>query len=189
MDGWHAGRALEIAVAAPDDRCMTRSFLIRDARLPEEKPQLCAFIDALQLFEHAFEPDRRLDARIAEEYFDAMVPHALAYNGRVLVAEAPADAPTGGLIGWAVVHEDMNEIFVEERERLQGYVSELFVAEAARGTGVGRALLEACEDWARSRKLAVMTIGALSANARAVGVYGRAGFEPYTVRLRKYLRD
>jgi GNAT superfamily N-acetyltransferase len=164
---------------------MTRSFHIRDARLPDEKPQLCAFIDALQRFEHEFEPDRRLDARVGEEYFDAMVPHALAHNGRVLVAETPTD----GLVGWAVVHEDMNEIFVEERERLQGYVSELFVIEAARGTGVGRALLDACEDWARARKLSVMTIGALSANARAVRVYGRAGFAPYTVRLRKYLHD
>jgi len=35
----------------------------------------------------------------------------------------------------------------------------------------------------------VMTIGALSANTRAIKVYGRAGFAPYTVRLRKYLRD
>jgi GNAT superfamily N-acetyltransferase len=163
---------------------MTRSVLIRDARLPEEKPQLCAFIDALQRFEHPLEPDRRLDARVGEEYFDALVPHALARHGRILVAEMPPD----GLVGWAVVHEDMNEIFVAERERLHGYVSELFVAEAARGAGVGRALLDACDDWARTRKLAVMMIGVLPGNARAARVYGQAGFAPYALRLRKYLR-
>ena len=163
---------------------MTRSFLIRDARLPDEKPQLCAFIDALQRFEHPIEPDRRLDARVGEEYFDVLVPHALAHHGRVLVAETQ-----DGLVGWAVVHEDMNETFVEERERLHGYVSELFVAEAARGLGVGRALLAACDDWARARKLTVMMIGVLPGNRRAAGIYVQAGFSPYALRLRKYLGD
>ena len=164
---------------------MPLSFRIRDAKLPDERPILLGFIMGSQEFEHAIEPDRRLDDRVAEDYYAELVPRALERNGRVLVAEAS----DGGLIGWVVVHEQDNELFVVEDERLYGYVSELFVTEAARGLGAGRALLAACDDWARSRKLKVMMIGVLAGNRRAAEIYAQAGFEPYALQLRKYLGD
>jgi GNAT superfamily N-acetyltransferase len=162
---------------------MTLAFRIRDAKLPDERPRLLEFIMGSQAFEHAIEPDRRLDARVADDYYAELVPRALKRNGRILVADAARE----GLVGWAVVHEQENEVFVVEDERLYGYVSELFVAETARGIGVGRALLAACDDWGRERKLKLMMIGVLAGNRRAAEIYAQAGFAPYALQLRKYL--
>lgn len=54
-------------------------------------------------------------------------------------------------------------------------VSTLFVAEAARGAGVGRRLLEVAVSWARARgRLPVLDVVPL--NAAAVGVYRRGGW-------------
>jgi GNAT superfamily N-acetyltransferase len=87
-----------------------------------------------------------------------------------------------------VVHEDDDDIYVVETERRFAYVSELFVTEEARGTGAGKALLDACEAWARGRGMTVMQIGVLPANVRAEAVYRRAGYDSYAMQMRKYLR-
>jgi GNAT superfamily N-acetyltransferase len=162
---------------------MPAEFRIRDANLPEERRQLARFIDALQHFEKAFEPDRRIDETIGEEYFDALMGFLRAGEGHALVA----DAGDAGLLGWAVVFEEQSRIFVVEEERRYGLISELFVVDSARGKGVGRALIDACEDWARTRGLSVMMIGAHAGNTRAARIYTGAGFAPYTMQLRKYL--
>ena len=57
-----------------------------------------------------------------------------------------------------------------------------------RGRGIGRALISACEDWARGRGLKVMMIGVLARNPRAHAIYRGAGFTDYATLLRKYLR-
>jgi GNAT superfamily N-acetyltransferase len=158
-------------------------FAIRDARLPEERPALLDFILGLQYFESTFEPDRRLDASVSTEYFDKIEKDVLKGHGRILVAEDGA----GRLLGWAVVHEDDNDIYVLEEERKYGYISELFLIEEARGMGVGRALIAACERWTREHGLKVMMIGVLPGNTRAKKVYEDAGFSTYALILRKYL--
>lgn len=161
---------------------MALAFHIRDARLPDETPQLLPFIMGSQHFEHAIEPDRRLDDAVAREHFDLLVPLTFRRNGRVLVADEGAR-----LLGWGVVHEDDNDVYVLEDERRHGYIAELFVVEESRGQGVGRALIAACEDWARERKLKALMIGVLPGNTRAARIYDSAGFSPYALRLRKYL--
>ena len=104
-------------------------------------------------------------------------------NGRVLVAEGNE----GRLLGWGVAFVVEGEIFIVPEERTFGYISELFVIEAMRGQGVGRALIQACEAWARSLGLRVLRIGVLAGNERAAAIYQRAGFAPYAMNLRKYL--
>ncbi len=55
---------------------------------------------------------------------------------------------------------------------------DLFVAEEARGRGLGRALLEGVADEARKLGAAKVTLEVLVGNARARGVYDAAGFLP-----------
>jgi GNAT superfamily N-acetyltransferase len=156
---------------------------IRDARLPEERPQLCEFILGSQRFEHAFEPNRRLDPPVGAEYFAVLEEEVRSKGGKMLVAARDGEP----LLGWAVVHFLEDDVFVSAGERKYAYLSELYVAESERGKGVGRALIEACEDWARGQGLHVMQIGVLPDNRRAATIYEQAGFAPYGVRLRKYL--
>jgi GNAT superfamily N-acetyltransferase len=66
-------------------------------------------------------------------------------------------------------------------------VAELFVEASARGQGYGRALIAACENWSRSRGMAVLIIGVLVGNGKAAAVYQRDGFAPYNLFMRKYL--
>jgi GNAT superfamily N-acetyltransferase len=89
--------------------------------------------------------------------------------------------------GWAFAHDTPGHLFVVEPERRHGSLAELFVAPQARGKGHGRALIGACEDWARSRGHKLLTLGVLVKNARAIRSYEGAGYTPYTMILRRYL--
>jgi len=153
---------------------------IRQARLPDDKPVLLAFIDGLQRYEAEFESDRRLDAAYAEDQFAHLMKKAA--TGAVFVAEWG-----GRPVGWVVVYEDEAPPYVIEAERRAAFISELYVDQSARGQGAGRALMGACEDWARGKGLAIIQIGHLAANARASKVYEEAGFAPYVVLRRKRL--
>ena len=156
---------------------------IREARLAQDKPAILEFIYALQLYEHAFEANRRADPQMAEDHYAALIHQLAAHNGKIFIAEDEAGHP----IGWAAVHESDGEIFIRAEERQYGLLAELYVVERARGAGVGRGLIVACEDWAREHKLVSLRIGVLARNADALKVYERAGYAPYALQMRKYL--
>ena len=63
----------------------------------------------------------------------------------------------------------------------------LAVAPAARGKGLGRALIEACEAWARERGHKLLTVGVLAKNPAAIRAYEGAGYAPYVAIMRRYL--
>jgi GNAT superfamily N-acetyltransferase len=54
----------------------------------------------------------------------------------------------------------------------------MFVEPAARGRGVGRTLVEAVADWARSVGATRLHLWVTSTNDAALGLYRRAGFAP-----------
>jgi len=152
--------------------------VIREARLPEDKPALLGFIEALQRYEAEFESDRRLDPAYAEDQLAALLKDA--GRGAIFVAELDRRP-----VGWVLVIEEDAPVYVIEDERQFGSICELFVDEAVRGKGVGQALIKACEDWTRARGLTSIRIGHLAENARAAHVYDMAGYAPYVVSRRK----
>jgi GNAT superfamily N-acetyltransferase len=155
---------------------------IRDLKLPDDRAAVLSFIMGSQHYEHAFEPNRRLDPAVAEEQLAFLLDGVGKHRGRVFVADDDGQA-----IGWAVFVVGEAPVFVVEAERTHGYVAELFVTEGMRGRGVGRALLAACEEETRRAALKQIKIGLLTANRRAAEVYAGAGFAPYASELRKYL--
>jgi len=86
-----------------------------------------------------------------------------------------------------VVIEDETPPYVIAEERLGAYICELYVDTGARGQGAGKALMEACEAWARARGHKVIKIGHLAENRLAAAVYEKAGYTPYVVNRRKSL--
>jgi GNAT superfamily N-acetyltransferase len=160
-----------------------KTFHIREARVPADAPAIKHFIGELQRFEHGIEHDRRIDAAVIDDFFAVLTARVSAKNGHHYLAENEV----GEAVGWAAVHEAENEIYVVQDERRFGWISELYVTEAVRGSGVGRALIAGCEDWARERGFKMIMIGALSGNTRAFEIYRAAGYSPYAVDLRKYL--
>ena len=112
--------------------------------------------------------------RWLEESLDA----ASAGDGAVLVA-ADAKAIAG------VISIRPSTHFTGERD---GYIGELVVADGVSGRGIGRALVDAAEAWARERGLRNLTLhtGAFNANARAF--YAALGFAEEEVRLTRPVR-
>jgi GNAT superfamily N-acetyltransferase len=60
------------------------------------------------------------------------------------------------------------------------WLEDLFVTDRARGSGVGRALVEAAVDRARERDCRRIDLDAASDNHAALGLYGRLGFSAET---------
>jgi GNAT superfamily N-acetyltransferase len=161
---------------------MGEKFTIRDARWPEDEAAAVSFIAGLQAYEHRFESNRRIDPQVGADYFRELMKRVADNYGRVFIAEQD-----GATAGWAVFLIEQDAVYIVEPERRAGYIAALFVPERARGTGVGRALIEACEAHARASGLTVLMIGVLAKNARARAVYRAAGFAPYSEQLRKRL--
>lgn len=82
----------------------------------------------------------------------------------------------------------MGEVFVVSEERHYAYIFELFVVEAMRGKGIGRALIAACEAWAKRKNFKTILIGVLAGNTSAARLYRNAGYADYAIELKKYLR-
>ncbi len=72
-------------------------------------------------------------------------------------------------------------------ERPHAHLSVLAVTAAAEGQGVGSALLDYCEAWARERGSDRLTLSALVTNARARALYERRGFAGEYIRYVKLL--
>jgi GNAT superfamily N-acetyltransferase len=159
------------------------ALAIRDAVWPGDRKAAVSFIDGLQRYEHGVEPNRRIDASVGAEYLDVLLAAVAEQDGIVRIAELD-----GRAIGWGVAWHDLDDMYVVAEERRFVYISELYVEEAARGGGIGRALIASCEDWARAQGICIVKIGVLAGNTRAAAVYARAGYAPYATRLRKYLR-
>jgi GNAT superfamily N-acetyltransferase len=69
----------------------------------------------------------------------------------------------------------------------QAYIGELAAAESAEGHGVGSALLNACEQWAREQGYTILTLSTGAANARALRFYKHLGFQDEDVTLTKLI--
>lgn len=82
-----------------------------------------------------------------------------------------------------------NERSTTSRGRPMGIWRSLAVAAEAEGRRVGRALLSAVERWAVGEGDRFVTLNVFATNARAIGVYERAGYQPDTVRYVKTLQS
>ena len=65
----------------------------------------------------------------------------------------------------------------------QAYIGELAVDAAVEGRGAGRALIQACEQWAREQGLTRLALDTGFANEHGRGFYARLGFKEESVKL------
>jgi dTDP-4-amino-4,6-dideoxy-D-galactose acyltransferase len=69
----------------------------------------------------------------------------------------------------------------------RGHIAGVGVAETARGMGVGARLVEAAEDWCRSKGLPEVTLHCYIGNTGAHRLYERLGYDDEWMRMRKSL--
>jgi len=83
-----------------------------------------------------------------------------------------AEDAEGRALGFIHLHAATEHYIHEEH----GHVEDIIVAPEGEGRGVGRALLEKAEEWARSRGYRWLTLNVFAQNIRAREVYKRHGF-------------
>ncbi len=86
-------------------------------------------------------------------------------------------APAGALLMWT-----LEDYFSQQ---WHAHVSVIAVTRAAEGHGVGRALMEYAERWARERGHTSITLSVFEGNRRAQALYDRLG---YAVEMRRMIK-
>lgn len=93
-----------------------------------------------------------------------------------------AEDPRGERLGFASVSRDQHFTGVP-----QAYIGELAVAEAVEGQGVGKALVQVCEQWAHEQGYPWLVLDTGFANERGRRFYERLGFKEESVKLVRVL--
>ena len=112
-------------------------------------------------------------ARAGRAWLAESLDEAAAGSAAVLVA-----VQDGAVIGVLSVRPSQH--FTGEHD---GYIGELVVADTAARRGIGRALIGAADDWARTAGLTNLTLHTGAYNSRARAFYAALGFTEEEVRL------
>jgi GNAT superfamily N-acetyltransferase len=114
------------------------------------------------------------EVRCLDEFFDGRMPGCA-----LLVAEDEE----GTVAGFTFLEPHIDYFSGEEH----GHIGMIAVTDVAEGTGTGRALMNAAEDWARERGYLKLTLNVFAGNARARSFYERLGYQVEIVRYTKGL--
>src|SRR5947207_10078929 len=117
------------------------------------------------------DPERMLNAA-RQWIMDSIARHGS--ETMVFVAESTS----GERLGFASVSQTRHFTGVP-----QAYIGELAVDEAAEGRGAGKALVQACAQWAREQGCGQVVLDTGFANQRGRGFYERLGFREESVKL------
>jgi GNAT superfamily N-acetyltransferase len=93
-----------------------------------------------------------------------------------------AESERGERLGFATVSHSTH--FTGEG---QAYIGELATSEKVEGRGAGKALAQACEQWAREQGYRILSLATGAANERALGFYRHMGYLNEDVTLVKLL--
>lgn len=155
--------------------------MIRDYEASRHRRQLRACVVELQDFERGLEATLPKGEAMADRYLAHMLDRCAGSAGRIFVAEAD-----GGVVGFVGV---LARVVPEPDEaQAYAYVSDLVVLPAYRRRGIGRALLERAEAYARGEGARALRVGVLAKNEAAARLYRSLGFGDYTTQLNKPLR-
>lgn len=152
-------------------------FRIRPAR-DTDHPALVRFMAGLQAHEPTLDPDLLAEPEaMADSHVAHLLDQVAHHDGTALIAEDPA---SGNPLGFAIAHAEADAgTFMADDARRVGRLTDLFVTEDARGRGIARALIAACEDHFRTLGLRHMQIGVLARNTRAQRLYEAAGYRDW----------
>ena len=110
-------------------------------------------------------------AEIVEEYVPWMFDRCRRCNGKLIVAEVE-----GRVAGFATILTRVSSDEIDDGPVEFGLVGDLVVLAAYRNRGIGRALLEAAESYAREKDVKWLRIGVLADNKVADLMYEGMGF-------------
>lgn len=117
-----------------------------------------------------------------EEYFRLMMASLAEQEGRLLLAID--NGKTVGLIAGIIEAKDEIDRLTNRCPK-RGRITELMVAQTARGTGTGKALLREMEAYLKHMGCEAIAIDVFAPNKNAVEFYRRNGYEPRNIEVMK----
>ena len=151
---------------------------------PDDRTRLTELLWELQRYEREIEPRVKPPEMLSDAYFDKHLSDVEQYGGGILIAEN-GDKPCG----YAVYMTHFPNDDDDEIDYTYAYVADLAVTAEVRGRGIGRKLLETCEQAARAAGAEVLRIHVLSQNEPAIGLYRSFGFSDRVTELEKPLSE
>lgn len=118
------------------------------------------------------------DLETLNRWRDGKEPQVLVH-----VAEAQSEEKAGAIEGFTMVRLREELMSHEPSSHLEAIV----VSESARGTGLGRRLLENAEQQAKAAGAGSITLHVFGNNERARAVYRKLGYDEELIRNIKYL--
>ena len=150
-----------------------------------DKNMIIEMLQSLQDYERALHPGRRPGADVAEFRYKRITDAAENFNGAVLVAIEKSEI-VGLTAGWMIIDEDQLQD-MEHREH--GYISVLFVSPEHRGKSIAQKLLNSIEQHLVSVGANRLSINTLARNGPAVTASRAVGFEPFEMKLEKFIEN
>lgn len=149
---------------------------IRNATTTDEK-SLGRFGGALMRQHHAADPRRFIQVANPEAGYGRFLVSQIANpNSLVMVAD-----DEGAVVGY--VYADVESTNWMELRGPCGVVHDIYVDEAARGRGAGRALLHAAIEWVRSKGQSQVVLLTKTRNERAKHLFAALGFRPTMLEM------
>ena len=155
---------------------------IREYRPETDRTGVRACLVELQDHERAMEPALREGAAMADAHLVHLLARCDEYAGTIFVALDAVE-----VVGVVSVWGRVPPYGPDDVPFDIAYISDLAVRSTHRGRGIGRALLERAEAFARERGAAVLRVGVRTRNAGARRLYATVGFTDDRVELVKAL--
>jgi ribosomal protein S18 acetylase RimI-like enzyme len=161
---------------------VTSGITIRDYR-DGDAEAVIAIAKDLQAHELTIYDRLKPVAAIDTNYLKALWAEVEKRNGQFLVAEHE-----GTIAGYCTLltncdsADDKTEVFYR-----YSHVSDLAVLEAKRSHGIGKALLDECENIVRAAGIKWLRLAVFADNVRARQFYTREKFGEFAIRLEKAL--
>ena len=162
---------------------MQRPWQIRDYDGAHDAAALHASFAELQDFERALEPDLPPGAEVASAYLPRLFERCTRWRGRIFVGVEE----DGRVVGFVAVQAAVPQEEPDEAPGCYALLSDLVVLPEARRSGLGRALLDRAEAYARAEGAHVLSLSVLARNAGARSLYAAAGCRVRFVQLEKRL--
>jgi GNAT superfamily N-acetyltransferase len=144
---------------------------------PDDLATVVAFVAAIQEIERVLVPELKTGAEIADEYTQRIMGNVAAHDGVMLMAKRD-----GRTIGFACAWPDGDDDpLLRDDAHAHALVSDIYVDDDHRRTGIARRLLAAVEARMLEKGCRRLCICAKAANLAAVRCYEASGFRPYEV--------
>jgi len=156
---------------------LSASVITVRAATPADQEPLGRFGGALMRQHHASDPRRFIQVEHPEAgYGRFLVSQISNPSSLVMVAER-----SGTVVGY--VYADVEATNWMELRGPCGVVQDVYVDEAARGLGAGRALVRAAIEWIHSKGRAQVVLLTKTRNEHAQRLFAALGFRPTMVEM------